>query len=297
MKKVLLATVAVLAFSASSFAAEPAKTVGQAPPSTASSFYLAQDTATMKCQIVETQPAAGSSVKVVGAPHPTKASAETALKADKACAQWSDGPSLLGTKVAPRKLVTNYRMHGAPQASDYGGLSLYPRAEAVSFWQKSVSGSYWEAASAQTSPREVAMPDYLYDENIAHFERLVADSVANSSRDEKRHAMLLRLLAEEKAKRSTPQWSYCGGSIRPGVVSLLQIGLEGKKRQHPAMLWWPVLSTLLHGGLRQIESDIGSQGFIRDDPFISPRRHQRDLAGHINHTNIFLIYKYPIQRD
>ena len=49
------------------------------------------------------------------------------------------------------------------------------------------------------------MPDYLHDENIAHFERLVADSVANSSRDEKRHAMLLRLLAEEKAKRSTPQ--------------------------------------------------------------------------------------------
>jgi len=96
-------------------------------------------------------------------------------------------------------------MHGAPQASDYGGLSLYPRAEAVSFWQKSVSGSYWEAASAQTSPREAAMPDYLYDENIARFERLVADSVANSSRDEKRHAMLLRLLAEEKAKRSTPQ--------------------------------------------------------------------------------------------
>jgi hypothetical protein len=87
MKKVLLATIAVLAFSASSFAAEPAKTVGQAPPSTASSFYLVQDTATMKCQIVETQPAAGSSVKVVGAPHPTKASAETALKADKACEQ------------------------------------------------------------------------------------------------------------------------------------------------------------------------------------------------------------------
>jgi len=87
MKKVLLATVAVLAFSASSFAAEPAKTVGQAPPSAASSFYLTQDTATMKCQIVEIQPAAGSSVKVVGAPHTTKASAETALKADRTCTQ------------------------------------------------------------------------------------------------------------------------------------------------------------------------------------------------------------------
>ena len=63
--------------------AETAKTVGQAPPS----FYLAQDTANMKCQIVETQPVAGSSMKVVGAAHSTKASAETALKADKTCAK------------------------------------------------------------------------------------------------------------------------------------------------------------------------------------------------------------------
>jgi len=83
MKKVLLATVAIVAFSAPSFAAETAKTVGQAPPS----FYLAQDTATLKCQIVETQPVAGGSMKVVGAAHSTKASAETALKADKTCAK------------------------------------------------------------------------------------------------------------------------------------------------------------------------------------------------------------------
>jgi len=83
MKKILLATVAIVAFSAPSFAAETAKTVGQAPPS----FYLAQDTATLKCQIVETQPAAGSSMKVVGTAHSTKASAETALKADKTCAK------------------------------------------------------------------------------------------------------------------------------------------------------------------------------------------------------------------
>jgi hypothetical protein len=83
MKKTLLATVAILAFSAPSFAAETPKTVGQAPPS----FYLAQDTATMKCQIVEAQPVAGSSMKVIGAVHATKASAETALKADKTCAK------------------------------------------------------------------------------------------------------------------------------------------------------------------------------------------------------------------
>ncbi len=87
MKNILLATVAILAFAAPSFAAEPAKTVGQAPPSGATSFYLAQDIGTMKCQIVETQPVAGSSMKVVGSAHSTKASAETALKADKTCAK------------------------------------------------------------------------------------------------------------------------------------------------------------------------------------------------------------------
>ena len=85
MTKILLATVAILAFTAPSFAQD--KTVGQAPPSGASSFYLAQDTATMKCQVVNTQPAAGGNMKVVGAAHPTHASAETALMADKTCAK------------------------------------------------------------------------------------------------------------------------------------------------------------------------------------------------------------------
>jgi type 1 fimbria pilin len=91
MKKILLATVAILAFASPSFAAEPAKTaepaatVGQAPPSGASSFYLTQDTATMKCQVVNAQPAAGGNLKVIGASHPTQASAQTALTADKTC--------------------------------------------------------------------------------------------------------------------------------------------------------------------------------------------------------------------
>jgi hypothetical protein len=90
MKKILLATVAILAFAAPSFAAEtakpaePAKTVGQAPPS-AASFYLTQDTATMKCQVLDAKPAAGSSIKVIGTVHPTQASAQTALTADKTC--------------------------------------------------------------------------------------------------------------------------------------------------------------------------------------------------------------------
>jgi hypothetical protein len=85
MKKILLATVAILAFAAPSLAAEPDKTVGQAPPSGASSFYLAQDTATMKCQVVNTEPAAGGSMKAIGMAHPTQASAKAALAADKTC--------------------------------------------------------------------------------------------------------------------------------------------------------------------------------------------------------------------
>ena len=86
MKKILLATVAILAFAAPSFAQDKTdKTIGQAPPSGASSFYLAQDTATMKCEVVNVQPAAGGNMKVIGAAHPTQASAETALKADKTC--------------------------------------------------------------------------------------------------------------------------------------------------------------------------------------------------------------------
>jgi hypothetical protein len=59
--------------------------INMAPPSGASSFYLAQDTATMKCEVVNVQPAAGGNMKVIGAAHPTHASAETALKADKTC--------------------------------------------------------------------------------------------------------------------------------------------------------------------------------------------------------------------
>jgi len=86
MKNILLATVTLLAFAAPAFAAEPTKadppkTVGMAP----ASFYVAQDTATMKCQIVDAMPVAGGTTKVVGVAHPTKASAETALKADKEC--------------------------------------------------------------------------------------------------------------------------------------------------------------------------------------------------------------------
>ena len=82
MKMGLLATVAIVAFSAPSFAAETAKPVGQELPS----FYLAQDTATMKCQIIESRLVGGSRMKAIGTAHSTRASAETALAADKTCA-------------------------------------------------------------------------------------------------------------------------------------------------------------------------------------------------------------------
>ena len=85
MTKILLATVAVLAFTAPSFAQQDKPTTGQAPPSGASSFFLAQDTGTMKCQVVNAQPAAGGNMKVIGAAHPTQAEAQTALAAEKAC--------------------------------------------------------------------------------------------------------------------------------------------------------------------------------------------------------------------
>jgi hypothetical protein len=82
MKKLLLATVATVVFFTTAFAVETTKPVGQAPPS----FYLAQDTATMKCQIVEIRPVAGSRMNAIGTAHSTRTAAETALNAEKTCA-------------------------------------------------------------------------------------------------------------------------------------------------------------------------------------------------------------------
>jgi hypothetical protein len=83
MKKLLITT-AILAFAAPAFAAETAKTVGQAPAGS-SAYYLAQDTVSMKCEVITTEPAAGGKLKVIGTAHPTHAAAETALTADKTC--------------------------------------------------------------------------------------------------------------------------------------------------------------------------------------------------------------------
>jgi hypothetical protein len=48
------------------------------------------------------------------------------------------------------------------------------------------------------------MPGYVHDENIAHFKKLIAASELDPSRDEGRHKMLLKLLAEEEAKDKRP---------------------------------------------------------------------------------------------
>ena len=44
------------------------------------------------------------------------------------------------------------------------------------------------------------MQHFVRNENIALYKKLIAESESDPSRDEKRHAMLLTLLAEEKAK-------------------------------------------------------------------------------------------------
>src|SRR5216684_5259783 len=91
MKNILLATVAILAFAAPSFAQDkagqaPPSTTGQAPPSGASSFYVVQVTTTMKCAVINRQPA-DDKMKVIGAAHSSQAEAQTALIAYKTCAQ------------------------------------------------------------------------------------------------------------------------------------------------------------------------------------------------------------------
>ena len=50
---------------------------------------------------------------------------------------------------------------------------------------------------------EVATPDFAHNENIALYKKLIAESESAAPRDQGRHAMLLKLLAEETAK---PLW-------------------------------------------------------------------------------------------
>ena len=45
------------------------------------------------------------------------------------------------------------------------------------------------------------MERYIYNANMAHYRRLIAESERDPKRDEVRHKMLLTLLAEEIAKQ------------------------------------------------------------------------------------------------
>jgi hypothetical protein len=45
----------------------------------------------------------------------------------------------------------------------------------------------------------------VHKENIALYRRLISESERDPSRDEKRHEMLLKLLAEEMAKDAAPK--------------------------------------------------------------------------------------------
>jgi hypothetical protein len=86
MTKLLLVMIAVLAITAPSFAQQD-RTTGQAPATGASSFYLTQDPATMRCKVVNAQPAPGDNMKVIGTAHPTQAEAQAALEAERTCAK------------------------------------------------------------------------------------------------------------------------------------------------------------------------------------------------------------------
>ena len=54
------------------------------PAFAANEFYLVQDTATMKCSVVDSQPTV-ETMKVICAVHETMEQAETAMKAEKSC--------------------------------------------------------------------------------------------------------------------------------------------------------------------------------------------------------------------
>ena len=48
------------------------------------------------------------------------------------------------------------------------------------------------------------MQRFIHNENLARYRKLIALSEADPSRDEARHQMLLKLLAEEEAKDKEP---------------------------------------------------------------------------------------------
>jgi hypothetical protein len=49
------------------------------------------------------------------------------------------------------------------------------------------------------------MERYVHNQNVALYRKLIAESDCRPARDKDRHAMLLRLLAEETAKAMEPR--------------------------------------------------------------------------------------------
>ena len=63
---------------------------------------------------------------------------------------------------------------------------------------------------------------YVHNENIVHYQRLIAQSERDPSHDEGRHQMLQRLLADEIAKDERPPSGQTRTSLLPMLVSLCQ---------------------------------------------------------------------------
>ena len=61
---------------------------------------------------------------------------------------------------------------------------------------------------------------YVHNENIVHYQRLIAESERDPSRDEARHQMLRRLLADELAKDKKPPSGQALVLLLPMLLSL-----------------------------------------------------------------------------
>lgn len=66
---------------------------------------------------------------------------------------------------------------------------------------------------------------YVHNENIARYRKLIAESERDPSRDEARHQMLRRLLADELAKGKKPPSGETLTSLLPTLLLSFCIAL------------------------------------------------------------------------
>jgi hypothetical protein len=91
-------------------------------------------------------------------------------------------------------------------APNFSGDKYYRHSERFCTGDNSVPGhdaNWWP--SVCSGPREVYVERFVHNANIALYRRLISESELHPSRDEKRHAMLLTLLAEEEAREQSKQ--------------------------------------------------------------------------------------------